>query len=114
MLASVLGFSQKNKGFERLVVADFKEKVNTTNKKIILDVRTPQEYKKGHLKKAKLINYYDADFLEKLNELDKAKTVLVYCASGMRSQRAAKKLAKLGFSEVFEMKGGYNAWIRKY
>ena len=114
MLASLFGFSQKNKGFERLMVADFEEKVNTTKNKIILDVRTPQEYNNGHLKKVKLINYYDADLLEELKKLDKDKTVFVYCASGMRSLRAAKKLAKLGFSEVYEMKGGYNAWKRKY
>lgn len=114
MLAALFGFSQGNKGFERLMVGDFEEKVNSTKNKIILDVRTPQEYKNGHLKNAQLINYYDADFLEELKTLDKDKTVFVYCASGMRSLGAAKKLAKSGFSDIYELKGGYNAWKRKH
>ena len=113
MLTSLFGFSQKDKGFTRLDVDTFKEKMNSENSKMILDVRTPQEYKKGHLKNAELINFYDQAFKSNLEKLDTNKTYFVYCASGIRSKKAAKMLAELGVENIFELKGGYNAWQRE-
>ncbi|MDR9400156.1 MAG: rhodanese-like domain-containing protein [Psychroflexus sp.] len=110
MLASLFGFSQRDKAFTRLDVDTFKEKMNSEKSKVILDVRTPQEFKKGHLKNAKLINFYDQAFNSCLRKLDKKKTYFVYCASGIRSKKAANKLAELGVEKIFELKGGYNAW----
>lgn len=113
MLASLFGFSQRDKAFTRLDVDTFKEKMNSEKSKVILDVRTPQEFKKGHLKNAKLINFYDQAFNSSLRKLDKKKTYFVYCASGIRSKKAANKLAKLGVEKIFELKGGYHAWQRR-
>ena len=113
MLASLFGFSQRDKAFTRLDVDTFKEKMNSEKSKVILDVRTPQEFKKGHLKNAKLINFYDQAFNSSLRKLDKKKTYFVYCASGIRSKKAANKLAKLGVEKIFELKGGYSAWQRR-
>src|SRR5688500_7905502 len=58
---------------------------------IILDVRTPEEYKAGHLKDAVLIDYKSKDFDQKMKALDKSRTYVVYCASGYRSSSACKK-----------------------
>jgi rhodanese-related sulfurtransferase len=60
-----------------------------------------------------LINFYDQAFNSSLRKLDKKKTYFVYCASGIRSEKAANKLAKLGVEKIFELKGGYNAWQRR-
>jgi len=114
MLASLFGFSQKDQGYTRLDVKMFKEKMNAKKSKIILDVRTPQEYQKAHIKKATLINFYDPGFKSKLAKLDKDKTYFVYCASGMRSKKAAKALSKLGIENIYELKGGFNAWQRAH
>lgn len=76
----------------------------------LIDVRTPEEYKAGHLANARLINFHSADFTEQLSTLDKNKPVLVYCAVGGRSGKAADKLNKLGFQEVYDLDGGFNAW----
>jgi len=79
----------------------------------LIDVRTPSEYDGGKIGDAVNIDFYGANFAAELEKLDKTKTVLVYCAAGGRSGKAAKKLAKLGFKEVYDLKGGYGNWPYK-
>ncbi len=78
----------------------------------ILDVRTPEEYMEGHLEKAINKNWYDSNFSNKINELDKTKPVLIYCEAGGRSETAAQKLTELGFKNVIQLKGGIEDWNR--
>ena len=52
---------------------------------IILDVRTPREFKSGHIEKAILLDYYSKTYTDELTRLDKTKTYLIYCRSGNRS-----------------------------
>ncbi|HEY1120964.1 MAG TPA: rhodanese-like domain-containing protein [Haloferula sp.] len=76
----------------------------------LLDVRTPEEWKEGHLEKAKLITLSKEGFVEKVKaELDPKKPVLVYCKSGGRSAKAAKQLREAGFT-VYDLDGGITAW----
>ncbi len=73
---------------------------------ILVDVRSPQEYKEGHLDGS--INYplYDLERnAEKLLK-DKENTIIIYCQSGSRSQRAIKLLQELGYSNLFQIEGG--------
>ncbi|MGB0431368.1 MAG: rhodanese-like domain-containing protein, partial [Bacteroidia bacterium] len=78
---------------------------------IILDVRTPDEYRQGHIDGSLLIDWYSKDFDTKVAELDKSKPIYVYCHVGGRSASAMKKLTKqLGFTEVYNLKGGIVAW----
>lgn len=91
---------------------DFSSKVKNAEVQLI-DVRTPEEYNEGYLKNAKNINFYDANFMEKMESLDKSKPVYVYCKSGGRSGKAATKLKKAGFSKVYDLKGGFKAWSQQ-
>lgn len=79
---------------------------------IILDVRTPQEVAEGQIENSSSINYYDADFNEKIQKIQKDKTVLVYCKSGGRSVKAARILSDLGQHKVYNLSGGIMAWIK--
>ncbi|MCK4562814.1 MAG: rhodanese-like domain-containing protein, partial [Flavobacteriaceae bacterium] len=79
----------------------------------LIDVRTPKEYKKGHLKNAVNINYYDNDFLDEMSKLDKSKELYIYCHSGNRSGKAAKKLGEMGFTKVYDLEGGITNWNKK-
>ena len=79
----------------------------------ILDVRTPEEWTGGTIKDATKMNFYDKDFAEQLKKLDKTKPVLVYCKSGGRSGQAAKQMEKMGFTKVYNLTGGMNAWKAK-
>ena len=86
---------------------DFKAKMeaNVT----VLDVRTPGEFKSGHLDKAVNIDIKSSQFEKQCEQLDKSKPVLVYCLAGPRSSRANQMLRKKGFV-VYELKGGISAW----
>ncbi|MEN6330263.1 MAG: rhodanese-like domain-containing protein [Methanobacteriaceae archaeon] len=77
---------------------------------VILDVRGPGEHAQGHVKNAVLIELQSPDFKARLEELDKNKTYLVYCRSGMRSSKAAKIMADMGFSNIYTMEGGFTNW----
>lgn len=77
----------------------------------MLDVRTPKEFKKGHIDGAKNMNYYDDDFDAQIEKLDKDKPVYVYCHSGGRSAKAMSLMKEKGFKEVYNLLGGYGAWV---
>ena len=77
---------------------------------IVLDVRTQSEYDEGHIENATLI---PVDELElRINELIQYKDteIIVYCQSGSRSAVASNTLSDAGFSNIFNMLGGYSAW----
>jgi len=110
-LKSLFGSSNNgsNNAHTRLNVAEFKAGI--VNKDCLLvDVRTPNECSAGKIKNAKIINIMAGDFTTKLSKLNREKPLYFYCRSGMRSQKAAKTAVKLGFSKVYDLKGGYNAW----
>ncbi len=77
---------------------------------IVLDVRTPEEFKEGHLKGAVNLNIQSKTFKEDVAKLDKSKTYLVNCAAGGRSTRACTAMDGLGFTNAFNLTGGFNAW----
>lgn len=77
---------------------------------LLIDIRTPQEYRSGHLKNAVNINYFDSAFLQKMNALDKSKDVYIYCKSGNRSGSAVRKLEDSGFPKIYDLKGGILNW----
>ena len=77
----------------------------------VLDVRTPVEYNSGHIKKALQADWNDqTEFNRRIAYVDKAKPVYVYCLAGGRSAAAADKMRKAGYSNVYELSGGTNAW----
>ena len=80
------------------------EKITDKNT-LILDVRTDEEYISGSYKNA--IHIPLDDLRERLNELDKSKTYLVYCKTGLRSYIACRILSQNGF-KVQNITGGYH------
>ena len=77
---------------------------------IILDVRTPVEFKHSHIKNAININYYSFSFKESLEQLDKDKTYLVHCQSGVRSGKTMPMMISAGFKNLIHMDGGMKSW----
>ena len=76
----------------------------------ILDVRTPAEWSEGIIDGATMANIYEKDFEAQLGKLDKEKPVAVYCKVGGRSGQALAKMKELGFKEIYNLKGGMDAW----
>ena len=78
----------------------------------LIDVRTPEEFKDGHIENAILIDIKSVDFRDKIQKLDTEKPVYLYCKSGKRSGTASKVLKELGFKEIVDLEGGYLAWSK--
>lgn len=95
---------------QKLTATEFKEKLETSASQQLLDVRSPAEYKEGHLNNAVNMNISDPAFKSQVATLDKTRPVYVYCLGGGRSASAAALLMENGFTQVFDMKGGIMAW----
>jgi len=78
---------------------------------VILDVRTHSEFKAGHIEGAINVDYYSESFEKILNKMDKTKTFLVYCRSGVRSGRATYIMKDLGFKKIYNIIRGILEWI---
>ena len=106
--------SEETKGYENIDGKQTEKLLNSDKDVLIIDVRSEYEYEKGHLLNA--INLpYDDDFKSELNEIIdyKDKTVLVYCRSGNRSEKAAVKLVDNGFKNVKNVTDGVDEYDYK-
>jgi len=71
----------------------------------LLDVRSPEEYQEAHLPQARLVPV--DELRDHLLELDPTKETVVYCRVGLRGYLAARILLQHGFTNVFNLTGGY-------
>ena len=94
--------------FTKITPEEAKKMIGESNL-ILLDVRTEEEFAAEHIEGALLIP--DDEIAERATaELpDKNATIIVYCRSGGRSQKAAEALAQLGYTKVYDM-GGILDW----
>jgi len=88
----------------------FKELITTTKDAILLDVRTPGEYSRGHIAGSTAIDIADPAFVSKINLLQKDKTILIYCLSGSRSYVAANYMSQHGFKKIYNLQQGLMDW----
>jgi len=95
-----------NSCFENINNTTFKQKMKD-KQTVVLDVRTAGEVSQGKIGDAINIDVNQANFQQQIEGLDKSKTYLVYCHSGMRSLKASRILCKEGFKQVFNLKNGY-------
>lgn len=92
------------------VKADEAAKIVAEGKTVIVDVRTADEFKDGHIKGAKNIDIMSSDFEAQLTKLDKTQPTLVHCQAGGRSMRALKVFEKLGFEHLIHLDEGFGGW----
>ncbi len=100
------------KGTHTVLNADeFKARMKAQKPLSLIDVRTAREFQAGHIRGAKNIDVMNpAAFDQQVGGMEKEAPVFVYCRSGQRSRNASKRILKMGFSEVYDLKGGYMAW----
>jgi phage shock protein E len=98
--------------FKNIAVEEF-DKLRQDKSHILLDVRTPGEFKDSHIPGAILIDFNAPDFDQQIAKLDKNRSYLVYCAVGGRSAKACKKMEKLNFSTLYNLEGGIKAWEKQ-
>jgi len=102
---------EENKKVSHLISPEeFKKKLDS-GEYVLVDIRTPEEFKEGHIPGATLnLDFYAPDFKDKVSKLDKNKKYLYYCRSGHRSGEASELAKEFGFTEAYELDGGINAW----
>ena len=76
----------------------------------VLDTRTDKEYKHEHIPGS--IHIELSEIGSKAKKLRKDKDLVVYCQNGNRSIWAIKRLMGMGFTNLYNLKGGYSAWKR--
>ncbi|MFC2111029.1 rhodanese-like domain-containing protein [Bacteroidota bacterium] len=102
----------QNEAVVQLNSNDFIKKIYD-DKAILLDVRTLQEYKNGHIKDAGQLNYYAFDFSQSLLLLAKDQPIYLYCNTGYRSNKAANILLANGYTKVYNLQRGIMEWNMK-
>ena len=75
----------------------------------VLDIRSPAEYKISHIENAQLVTYKSFK-VEKVKDIPKNATIIVYCSIGYRSERVGEKLIKAGYQSVNNLYGGIFNW----
>ncbi len=101
---------QKQNG--KTITADSLQVVLKTEKVVVLDVRTPEEFAEGHLEGAVNIDYRNQNFSSRVDSLDKTQKYEVYCRSGHRSGESVKIMTEKGY-DAYSLTGGILEWQLK-
>jgi rhodanese-related sulfurtransferase len=111
LIAVVVGFivwrMKPGKGVNTISTTDLRGMLKDKSTQFV-DVRTPGEYKGGHI--SQFQNIPLDQLPSRLEKLDTTKETIVICQSGMRSSRAAGILTKAGFTNVVNVRGGMSQW----
>jgi rhodanese-related sulfurtransferase len=77
---------------------------------VIVDVRTPEEFRDGHIEGAVNVDFRSGNFPNEIDRLDKSKTYFVYCRTGNRSYDAVALMGSLGFRSIVRLEGDITGW----
>ena len=100
---------KKSSNLQLITSGEMEELLNLEDVQLV-DVRTPSEFNAGHVPDAQNINFYDENFDQQIETLDKSKQIIVYCKSGGRSAKCASKLVEKGFEKIYDLEGGFSQW----
>ncbi len=101
---------RKSEKAVQLPPAEYLQRLRKAENAHRLDIRTPLEYRKGHLDGFDNLNFLSFTFGKGLDSLDRDRPVFIYCATAHRSPLVARELLKRGFPEVIDLAGGYKAY----
>lgn len=94
------------KNFSAISYEKFQEQASQENA-VVIDIRTPGEINNFALPEKTIdLDFYAPDFGEKIAQLDKEKTYLLYCRSGSRTNSTKRFMKELNFTSVYDLKGG--------
>lgn len=99
------------KSYQELGGQAFKAAYESSNNSVLIDVRTPSEFKSGTINGAKNMNVTALDFDLQVSKLPKDKEYFVFCRSGARSGHACRIMSAKGL-KVTNLSGGISAWPR--
>jgi rhodanese-related sulfurtransferase/glyoxylase-like metal-dependent hydrolase (beta-lactamase superfamily II) len=93
---------------ERVSVPMLTEELESSDPPVIIDVRSPQEWRDGHIPESRNIPL--SQLKQRFEEFPTGRRIAVHCAGGYRSSIAASMLRRNGIADVMELAGGITAW----
>lgn len=93
-------------GYKTISATEAHNMMESDDSIVIIDVRNLDEYTKEHIPGSKNIPLDNISSID----LDKETTIIVYCLSGVRSQKASEELTSMGYSNVYNIDGGIINW----
>lgn len=87
-----------------------KKAIESESGVVVLDVRQPREIVVGKIPGAENIDIRQDEFWLKFKELNREKKYYIYCNDGGRGTSAARVMKQMGFKEVYNLLGGFEAW----
>jgi rhodanese-related sulfurtransferase len=103
--------AEPGKSAIQLSPQDFSQQIKAKGDSVLLiDVRTPGEFRSGHIPGALSIDINGPDFAGEVAKLPKDKQVFVYCRSGRRSQASVAVFFQAGFENVANLTHGIGDW----
>ena len=105
-LAKMLKFSVPLISVDALRQRSAKEKV------YVFDTRELKEYQVSHIPDAQYLGYDDFKY-EKLREVHKDATIVVYCSVGYRSEKIGERILSKGYTQVFNLYGSIFEWAEQ-
>jgi len=102
--------SVKSNGVRHVNAIEAQALIDSVPDIVIVDVRTPKEFKKSHIEGAINIDFYASSFKSKVSKLDPSKTYLIHCQTGIRSGRSVPIMLKHGIKNLVHMDGGFRQW----
>ena len=110
-MAVLAGCTAESEAWQRLGADTFAEAIEEEEGAFLLDTRTQVEWEQdGYIANATLIPHDDLEDREDELPEDKDTTILLYCRSGNRSQKAAQTLLDLGYTDVRDLETGIVGW----
>jgi thioredoxin len=107
--ASFFSVTAQNTKYKQVNPAQFEQLIKKPGG-VLLDVRTQNEFKNGHITNSGQLNYYALDFRKKLLMLPKNEPIYLYCNTGWRSEKAAQILVENGYRNVYNLEHGIMDW----
>ena len=105
LIVKLFGFLSRL-GIKQITASELDQKKGM----VLLDVRTDKEYEGGHIPGA--VHVPLSEIGDRIKKLKKDKEIVVYCQNGSRGIWAIKRLMGMGYTSLFNLKGGFNAWKR--
>ncbi|CAG0944182.1 thiosulfate sulfurtransferase [Anaerolineae bacterium] len=93
---------------ENITAKELKAMLDSKEKVVLIDVRTPEEHREAHIPGSILM---PLDTLQSVTSLPEGGKRVIYCRSGKRSLKAVEILSAKGFKDLANLEGGINAWM---
>jgi len=104
------GMHPDTAGVRTLTPEQLKQRLAVNKRLCLLDVREPHELEISRIKAAESINIPRNQVLERMNELDTSREIIVFCRFGLQSLKVVRTLQKHGFEKLYHLEGGINRW----